>query len=154
MGKKHLNKSSIAASNTAKNERKYINNDPTRLHDWSQEGNNAMVFVSLRHLQHDHECFSDWSKVEMKTFWNFMDKVHQYTWQDLLSSGGKSQKTGLGYTVIPLENYPDSIFRKDLDPLINIFELRVDQKSRVHCFRHKSVCYICWLDKNHAICPS
>lgn len=89
----------------------------------------------------------------MKVFWDFLDKLHNYTWQQIYDGSRKSDKAGLALTRIPKRNYPDGEFRKSLDEQIELFEFRVDQSKRVHGFRMKSLFYLCWLDKNHRICP-
>jgi hypothetical protein len=153
MGNKHLKTSLIPknAANTIQ-EFRYINKNPALMEGWAVEGDNAQVFVSIRFVQFDFQCFSDWQKVEMKAFWDFIDKVHSKTWSQIYATGGKKEKTGLAYTPLPIERFPDGSFKNQLDPQINLFELRIDQQKRVHGFRYKSVFYICWLDKNHEIC--
>lgn len=152
--KKHLNRSAIAQHNTEKSQpkTKYINKDTALMHGWLEDGDRASLFVSIRFVQHSFECFSDWDKTEMKAFWAFLEKAHQYTWQMIKNQSGKFDKTGLAYTEIDIKQYPDCDFKKNLSPEITLFELRVTQKIRVHCFRDKSICYVCWLDKNHRIC--
>jgi hypothetical protein len=46
------------------------------MHGWLADGDNANILISIRFVQNDSECFSDWSKVEMKTFWAFLEKAH------------------------------------------------------------------------------
>ena len=52
---------------------KYLDKNLTKLDSWKLSGNNASVFVSLRFVQHEYQCFSDWQKVEMKAFWSFQE---------------------------------------------------------------------------------
>lgn len=120
---------------------------------WSVDGDEAQVLVSIRFLQYSHQCFSDWQKQEMKAFWSFIDSIHNQTWAQVYNTSGKSGKTGLAYTKTKLDSYPNSDFKKGLDPQITMFELRIDNVKRVHGFRHKSIFYICWLDKGHTIFP-
>ncbi len=128
---------------------KYLNKDVDKLTGWKQTGNNANVFVSLRFVQHEQECFSNWSKNEMRVFWSFQDSLSNFTWQQVYSQSGKTNKTGFGYTEIDKKQYPKTDFREQLSDDITLFELRVDQTKRVHGFRHESIFYIFWLDKNH-----
>ncbi|WP_409286245.1 MAG6450 family protein [Pontibacter sp. G13] len=114
-------------------------------------GNQANVFVSLRYVQDEYECFSDWEKVEMKNFWNFLRKVHDYTWQQVYNQAGKRNKSGLAYTPLDRGLFKFSSFLENLSEDVQIFELRVSGKIRVHGFRVKSVFYICWLDREHRI---
>lgn len=132
----------------------YINKNAALLNGWLKEGDSANVFLSLRFVQHQFQCFSEWDKNEMKSFWAFSEKLHDMTWEQILQQATKGRdKSGMAYTIISKNNYPKSEFSKTIDPHSNIFELRVTQKARVHCFRDKSICYVCWLDKNHQICP-
>ena len=119
--------------------------------DFAIVGNAAKVFLSLRFTQHSFQCFSDWDKMDMNCFWNFNKDIHEKTWQQVLDTSGKSNKTGLAYTEIPKEKYPNPEFKSSLSKDVTIFELRLSSKIRVHGFRHKSILYLCWLDKNHEI---
>jgi len=154
MTKKHKQRSFVPAQYAAlkiSKTKSYINTNALVLNAWKQIGDAANIFVSLRYVQHSWQCFSEWSKIEMTEFWGFLRKIHEYTWAMLFSQSGKGGKTGMGYTQVAIEKYPQSSFRDNLDPNITLFELRISEKSRVHCFRHESVCYICWLDRNHDI---
>ena len=132
----------------------YINKNAALLYGWQKEGDSANIFLSLRFVQFQFQCFSEWDKNEMRSFWAFSEKLHELTWERIFQQAGKGEnKSGMGYTVIPRKKYPKSDFSKLIDPDSSIFELRVSQKARVHCFRDKSICYICWLDRNHQICP-
>lgn len=133
----------------------YLNTDSAFLEGWQREGNNANVLISIKLVQDDYQCFSDWDKQEMKAFWRFSRKIHEHTWQQVLETATKnlSEKTGLGYTPLPATKYPKSEFRESLDPQTAFFEVRVNGEMRVHGFRERSLFYICWLDKNHEICP-
>lgn len=152
MGSNHLKKSFIPTSNASQEkETKYINKEATFLHDFEKEGNDVPVFLSLKHIQFDFQCFSEWEKQEMKEFWNFNKLLHNSKWQDVYATARKKQKNGFAYTVIPIKKYPNPEFKEKLSKDITLFELRVNQKIRVHGFRDKSVFYLCWLDKNHQI---
>lgn len=150
MGNNHLNRSRIQASSP--NKTKFISLKATLNQDADAEGDHAKVMVSIRFLQHTFQCFSDWEKKEMDKFWDFNRLIHDKTWHDVYQSAGKEKKTGLGYTVIPSNNYPTTPFKSQLSQDITLFELRVDQKIRVHGFRHYSIFHICWLDRDHSIC--
>ena len=153
MGSKHLNRSIIPKVAKENKIPKYIRKDEAIMSGWKIDGEHANVFVSLRFIQEKHECFSDWDKNDMTSFWNFNRKIHGYTWAQILSTSGKTDKNGFAYTLLPSSKYPNQDFIKDLDPETSFFELRVTQKGRIHGFRDKSVLYICWLDRNHKICP-
>lgn len=129
----------------------YINKNVATLIGNNENGDDSKVIISFIHIQNNYQCFSDWSKQEMNEFWGFYKKLHQYTWQQVYLTSGKTQKNGIAYTVIPTSKYPNKDFKENLSEDITIFELRVTQKGRVHGFRNKAVFYICWLDRNHEI---
>jgi hypothetical protein len=116
-------------------------------------GNDKCVLVCIKNLQSNYECFSDWSKADMGKFWDFNDQLHQKTWQQVYESASTgANKRGLAYTVISRDNYERvSAFVRSLSPEIHLFELRVDERMRVHGYRQKSVFYLCLLDKDHRI---
>ncbi len=151
MGKKHLSQSIIPKTSAAITTTTYINKDAASLFDYEHEGNDSKVFLSIRHLQVNYQCFSDWSKAEMKDFWSFNSLIHDYTWQDVYATARKKKKNGIAYTIIPIKKYPNSAFKKQLSPDVTLFELRISQVARAHGFRDKSIFYLCWLDRNHEI---
>lgn len=152
MGKKkksgYIDKSALPKSNK---KNKFIDNRALALENFDKEGNASKVLISIKHLQPDFECFSEWTKQEMQLFWSFNSDLHNKSWQQVYSTARKSKKTGLAYTVLSKKQYPKSNFTKLLSRDITLFELRVNKKIRVHGFRHKFIFHICWLDKNHNI---
>lgn len=130
----------------------YLNRDADFLEGWQRPGNDALVLISIKLLQDSFQCFSDWDKQEMQAFWAFNRKIHAQTWEQLYQSSSKGNKTGLALTYVDASQYPDSAFRKAIAPDTRFFELRVNQKIRVHGFRDRSLFYLCWLDRNHTIC--
>lgn len=143
---KHIKK------NTQHKGRYIKNNTDVIVEDFDKNGNDKNVFISIKNIQYNFQCFSDWQKAEMSKFWKFNINLHKMTWQQVYSTARKDDKTGLAYTVIPRGKYPKSQFMDNLDKGINMFELRVDGEMRVHGFRLKSVFYLCFLDREHAIC--
>lgn len=119
---------------------------------YNHNGNNAKVLVSLRFIQEEFECLSEWNRQEMRSFYDFNRQIHQYTWQQILTQGGKQgNKVGFAYTTLPRKNYPGDKFKAQISPDVDFFELRVNQRIRVHGFRDDAVFYLCWLDRNHSI---
>lgn len=152
MSKKKKRGGFISSNATQKStDNKFINKDVLKLDDFSQEGNNAFVFLSLKYIQHRIQCFSDWTNQEMGAFWSFNEAIHQTTWQNVYASARKRNKTGLAYTTIEKKQYPKTTFSQKLSDDVTLFELRLNQKMRVHGFRHKSVFYLCWLDREHKL---
>lgn len=114
------------------------------------DSDDANVLMSIKYLQHDFQCFSEWESAEMKSFWAFNKKLHEHTWKKVYQTAGP--KNGLAYDKIDYKKYPDSDFKKELSKDHTLFELRVTDKARVHGFRLKGIFYLCWLDRNHIIC--
>ncbi|MFT3703075.1 MAG: hypothetical protein QM802_11930 [Agriterribacter sp.] len=83
----------------------YINKNKVLMHGWMQDGDEANVFPSFRFIQYQHQCFSSWDKVEMKSFWSFLEKFHNHTCRMLFNQAGKSDKSGFGYTPMPIDLY-------------------------------------------------
>lgn len=152
---KHKQRSIIpkSAAQEVNANKAFINREAAILKGWKQDGNTASVLVSFRFIQHDYECFSDWTKEQMNIFWGFLRNIHQVSWQTLFNQGGRGQnKAGFALTYLPRDKYPNG-FMQQVDPLIEFFEVRVNQKMRVHGFRDDSIYYLCYLDKDHQFCP-
>lgn len=117
-------------------------------------GNNDFVFISIKNIQHKFECFSTWTSVEMTKFWNFNEKLHKTTWQQVYDTASKGKdKRSFALTYIKRTKYNSIPFIQELSEEIKMFELRVDNKMRVHGFRVGNVFYLCILDREHKICP-
>lgn len=117
--------------------------------EFEENGNEKKVFISFTYIQENFECFSDWTKDEMKQFWKFYKMVSNFTWQQVIETGRKNKKSGLAYTKIKYNQLPKNNLSEDE----TYFELRVNQnKLRVFGFRNKSIFYISWLDREHRIC--
>jgi predicted O-linked N-acetylglucosamine transferase (SPINDLY family) len=153
MGKKKKQGGFISSNATQKkdNTNKFIDKSALKLDEFSSEGNNANVFLSLKYTQHKTQCFSDWTNQEITIFWNFNETIHKTTWQNVYASARKKNKTGLAYTTIEKKQYPKTAFSNNLSEDVTLFELRLNQKIRVHGFRHKSIFYLCWLDREHKL---
>jgi len=113
-------------------------------------------YVNLKYYWPDFECFSVWSQDELKSFSGFCRKLSNLTWADIYRSAGSSgSKAGLGYTphknlsVLPKLPQIEGVISPDL----TWFELRVDEKSRVHGFRSKDAFFLVFLDRGHQIYP-
>lgn len=153
MKNKHKGKSIIPQHDPLKQIPGNFSNKDLILQSHKQGGNNATVLISLRFVHEEFECFSEWSKQDMKLFWNFNRSVHAYKWQHVIEQGGKAKKkVGFGYTKVAKNLYPEGGFISAFNPDVDFFEMRLGDKARVHGFRYDSIFYICWLDRNHNIC--
>ncbi|WPU91273.1 hypothetical protein SNE25_18310 [Mucilaginibacter sabulilitoris] len=132
---------------------KFIDKNAALMKGWQSDGDKANVLISIKFIQHDFQCFSGWQKDEMNLFWDFSRRIHESTWSNIYSQSGKLEKTGFGITNISRGQYPKSEFINSLSPDIGIVELRVSKKMRVHGFRFGAIFYLCFLDRNHEICP-
>jgi hypothetical protein len=93
-------------------------------------------------------CFHDIR--DLKRFFDFLDKIEQVTWQQIIESGGKV-KTGLGYDKITDKNVLKQL-PSYVPPDSNLFELRVNDKGRAFAFTDGAKCYFVWWDQDHKIC--
>jgi hypothetical protein len=102
MGKKINN-----AGNVSKKERKIIKNETdAQKEEFEQEGNDKLVFVSIKELKENFECFSKWTKTEMSKFWKFNKDIHRTTWSNIYKTANKGEnKRGFAYTEIPIDKY-------------------------------------------------
>lgn len=145
MGKINKNVASTKVKHKIKNHTDVV------VEDIESNGNEKNVFISIKHLQSNFECFCDWSKSDMGFFWNFNNFLHSLTWEQVYSTSRKNYKAGVAYTVISRSRYIKIPFIKSLSPEITMFELRVSDRIRVHGFRDKSIFNLCILDKDHRL---
>lgn len=88
----------------------------------------------------------------MKSFWRFLDKLVRSNWLDLIKTAGKSGKSGFGLTKIRKDLYPAGGYIYGVDADQAFYELRVDERRRIHGFQKGNIFHICYLDRNHRIC--
>lgn len=113
-----------------------------------ENSDEKQAYIALKYFDKNFECFSDWSKDELACFSNFIDKINNLTWNDI------KRHTGLRYKMIDnAKGLPENSIKEKISKDISFYELRVSQKARVVGFRQNAVFFICWLDRNHRICP-
>ncbi|MBD8144292.1 hypothetical protein [Pantoea agglomerans] len=116
-------------------------------------------YVILKYFQDDWECFSDWKKEELKQFSTFVKKLSNYTWGNIYETGGKvGNKTGFGYTkyhLSEMKSGKETIKKVQslIDPELAFFELRINDKLRVHGFQSQSAFFLVMLDREHRVFP-
>lgn len=122
---------------------------------------NDSPFVVLKYFRHTFECFSAWEKDELKSFSDFITSLRQRTWRQVLETSGKGEnKAGLAYTPYDVSKVKNGAedhlkeVRKQIGDDITFFELRVNQKMRVHGFRAKAAFFLVLLDREHRVFPS
>lgn len=128
--------------------------------DGSREGVcDKNPYVVLKYFQKDWECFSHWNKDELAQFSNFLATFSTHTWNSVYKSGGKGEnKVGLGYTPYDIDDMKAGDehlkkVKKIISPDINVFELRVSQKLRVHGFQSQAAFFLVLLDREHRVFP-
>lgn len=113
-----------------------------------ESSDEKQAYIALKYFDKNFECFSEWSKDELACFSNFIDKINNLTWNDI------KRHTGLNYKIIDnAKGLPENSIKEKISKDISFYELRVSQKARVVGFRQNAVFFICWLDRNHRICP-
>jgi len=122
---------------------------------------NENPFVTLKYFCNAFECFSVWEKDELKSFSDFISALRDRTWRQVLETSGKGDnKAGLAYTqydIATIKNGAEEHLkrvRKQIGDDITFFELRVNQKMRVHGFRAKAAFFLVLLDREHRVFPS
>lgn len=119
------------------------------------KSNTETAFVALKYFQPQHECLSDWDRAELSALSGFIGTISQMSWTDIQNTGGKrGNKVGVGFTPHKDRNsLPKCPVLDQISEDISFFELRVNDKARVHGFRCKSTFFLVWLDRNHQIYP-
>lgn len=113
-----------------------------------ENSDEKQAYIALKYFDKNFECFSEWSKDELACLSNFIDKINNLTWNDI------KRHTGLRYKMIDnAKGLPENSIKEKISKDISFYELRVSQKARVVGFRQNAVFFICWLDRNHRICP-
>ena len=117
------------------------------------------VHLNLKYFDSSFECFSEWSKEDLKAFSGLIDKLKERNWDQIKKTGGSAgHKQGLGFTALNEATLPKSIqdrlktIKQAISSDISISELRVHIKARVHGFRLLNGFYVIWLDKDHRVC--
>lgn len=143
-----------AAGATGHGTRKYLTSIEQQMLGLAQDNaDRERAYVALKYYQSGYECFSDWSREELRSFSAFCDKVNERTWEQIKQSGGtRGGKTGLGFT--PHRDrgkLPNNGLRSVISPEVEFSEMRVTEKARVHGFRMKSAFFLVWLDRDHRV---
>lgn len=122
---------------------------------------NESPFVTLKYFCNAFECFSAWEKDELKSFSDFISLLRNRTWRQVLETSGKGEnKAGLGYTPYEITTAKNGAeehlkhVRKQIGDDITFFELRINQRMRVHGFRAKAAFFLVLLDRGHRVFPS
>lgn len=105
------------------------------------------VYVALKYYDFEHECFSSWTRDELKEFSNFVGKLRKLSWDDL--PGGLRPKPCKVEHARHGARERLKRVHEVLSREIQFIELRVSQRARVHGFRMKSAFFLVLLDRDH-----
>jgi hypothetical protein len=110
-------------------------------------------YIALKHYNSNCECFSDWSKKELKRFSQFNKKLSNTTWENIIAKHSGFKCKPIAYNTVKSESIKNAILNvsKKIDEGITFIELRVDGKSRVHGFRGGDVFFLVVLDRKHRL---
>jgi hypothetical protein len=101
------------------------------------------VGINLRYFQKDYECFSSWTKDELKSFSNLVIKIALRT-HDQITTATQTCHSHLGKKL--KQKLPS-----DISPEVGLYELDVTAKARMHGFFSHNTFYLIWLDREHRI---
>lgn len=106
------------------------------------------AYIALKYFDKNYQCFSEWKPDELACFSNFIDKVNNLTWKQIKIHSGLRFKN-----IDTAKGLPNNKIKETLSKDITFYEFRVTEKARVVGFRINAVFFLCWLDRNHKICP-
>lgn len=109
------------------------------------------VYVALKYYDFEHECFSSWTRDELKEFSNFVGKLRKLSW-DGLSGGLRPKPCKVEHAQHGAKERLKRV-HEHLSREIQFIELRVSQRARVHGFRMKSAFFLVLLDRDHRTFP-
>lgn len=130
------------------NEKSQIESKILGLSENGASSDNENAYIALKYFDRNYQCFSEWDSGELSCFSKFVEKVNNLTWRQIKAH------TGLGFKDIDTaKGLPNNKLKDTLSKDITFCEFRVTQKARVVGFRVNAVFFLCWLDRNHEICP-
>lgn len=114
--------------------------------DLTDHFSGGAVSISLKYYSSSCECFSMWGKRELKKLTGTIDKISQYSSEQLKSTKSlcdihKGNPSERRFSI------PETISIE-----ISIYEIKVDpsNKLRVHGFFVRDIFFLLWLDRKHA----
>lgn len=107
----------------------------------------AFVSVSLKYWHSGSQCLSDWQRGELLKLRKLVDKVQGLTPSQVKNDAGLKWKAHKGPAARGFAR--PSALSKDID----LCELRVDSKARVHGALFDGTFYLVWLDRSHEVFP-
>jgi hypothetical protein len=105
------------------------------------------VSVSLKYWHSGSECLSGWQRTELTKLRKLIDKVQSLSPAEIRNDPGLHWKLHKAPAARGFSR-PQAL-SKD----IQLCELRVDGKSRIHGVLLESIFYLVWLDRSHGVFP-
>ncbi|WP_156629631.1 hypothetical protein [Methylobacterium sp. Leaf85] len=110
--------------------------------------NAKKVTISMQYWHSGSECISEWQRPELKKLAKLINKVQGFTEASLKADPGLGWKLHSGPAKGGGFSRP-TYLSKDIE----LSELRVDGKSRVHGALIDDIFFLVWLDRGHAVFP-
>lgn len=129
-------------------EKTRIENKILGLSESGTNSDNENAYIALKYFDKNYQCFSEWKPNELACFSSFIDKINHLTWKQIKTHSGLRFKN-----IDTAKRLPNNIIKEALSKDIIFYESRVTEKARVVGFRINAVFFLCWLDRNHEICP-
>ena len=112
------------------------------------------VTLSFRHARAGGiYCLSESEKNEVRDVVDCLRRLTEQRWIDVLKSGGKSGKTGLGYTEYKDADLKGATRPAHVSPDLAISGIRASGPFRVFGVYLEHVYYVIWFDRSHKIVP-
>lgn len=105
------------------------------------------VAVSLKYWHSGSQCLSEWQRGELAKLRRLIDKVQGLTTSQVKNDAGLQWKAHKGPAARGFSR--PTALSKDID----LCELRVDGKARVHGALFDGTFYLVWLDRSHEVFP-
>ncbi len=96
------------------------------------------VHLNLRYYDKKHQCFSEWSKKDLKKFSSLAKELRERT------------RTQVDNVCTPNKG-ESATPPKELDPSFKMVHWELGKKARVHGVLHKNIFFLIFLDRNHKI---
>ena len=110
----------------------YLTEKDAEIFGFEKEGNNSPAYVYFKYYDHKHQCLSEWSKDELRSFTSFIEKLRNTSWTDIYKSGSNQNKSGFGYTIckqtskLPNQNIVNSCYKFSTAFFCNLSEVEIN----------------------------
>jgi hypothetical protein len=105
------------------------------------------VSINLAHYDGKIECFSEWDAKQLKSFTKITKIMKELSVNQFKNSSYCEMHKGIS-KVNKFQRPPN------ISDELKLYELKPNDKSRLHGFFLHDVFYLLWLDRNHLCFPS